>query len=253
MKGIYNSEGMLLAVTSPSYEIMQHQDLYDVFTNYLSENQIKVYDYELWKSASDSRVQLFCTFSNPEYKVEIKEGDTIAFGMKVAHALDGSQAINITPWARRLVCSNGMIATVNGRGYSQKHYYEKNWNIETIENWFENHQDEQNVMADLWRTLEQTELNVAGERYVRTMLVGDETGDILNAEIITQKELGQVQNLISLRNRKKILEAWSRSEDKTAWDVYNRITYQGTHGTSSPMVRERILKAANLYAGLVTR
>ena len=251
MKGIYNAEGMLLSVVSPSYEIMQHQDLYDVFTNYLSDNQIRVYDYELWKSDSDSRVQLFCTFMNPEYQVEVKTGDSVSFGMKVTHALDGSQAINITPWAKRLVCSNGMIATIDGRGYSQKHYYERDWNVETIENWFDNHRDEQHTMSELWKELATQELNSAAERNVRIMLVGDETGEILNTEVSTNKTFNTVQNLISLRNRKRIQGTVDQLDETTAWDVYNAMTHQGTHGTRSPMVRERILKAANVYAKYV--
>jgi len=199
-KAIYRDDTKnLLAIVSKDYSLIQHRDVFEVFTSSLEARNI---EYEkcvirTWKHGA----RAYMDFHFPE-KLEVKQGDELIQGLTVINSLDGSLRLNVRSFVERLICTNGAHGLVREDIAKRKHI---GLNLEAV--------------VDLI-TIALNELETLEDR-VRTLL----------ESIIDREEgLEALDKLVIPEKYKKSAEKYFQHfKEVNLWDFYNMLTYDITH------------------------
>lgn len=112
--------GKVLGIVSDKYEVIEHGAVIDGFRQALGESTAFGEKISITKGGA----HLFATYTLKHRTVEVKKGDIVGFQFTVKNSYDGTNMLQLTLGAMRLVCLNGMVMSRRFFGYSQRHYGE---------------------------------------------------------------------------------------------------------------------------------
>lgn len=115
-----------IGIVSNKYELLKHSTVINSFRTCLKsiETDEKI---QLLKNGA----HLFATYTMKKIKVEVRKNDIVSLQFVVKNSYDGSNSLQISLGAFRLVCSNGMVIGKQFFSYTQRHIGSKNQSIDT--------------------------------------------------------------------------------------------------------------------------
>lgn len=109
----------VLGIVSGKYEVIKHRDVIEGFREALKGDNFGSFNERI--SLTKNGAHLFATYRFEDQRVEVKKGDFTSFQFIVKNSYDGTNTLQISLGAYRLVCSNGMVIGNRFFGYSQRH------------------------------------------------------------------------------------------------------------------------------------
>lgn len=193
--------GEVLGIVSDKYEIIKHADVVDAFRQSLAGR-----DFSESIRVTKKGAHLFATYRLNAEKVEVKKGDLVSLQFVVKNSYDGTNTLQISLGAYRLVCTNGMVIGKRFFGYTQRHIGS-------------------NVGIDIGKLEEK--LGVLVSQFHNTL-------PIMQRMIETPIKENSVQYDPSMARLpeyilKEASEEYQRSGEQTVWGYYNSLTYAITH------------------------
>ena len=114
-----------IGIVSNKYELLKHSIVIDSFRSCLKKTEV---DEKI--EVLNNGANLFATYTMKKIKVEVTKEDIVSLQFIVKNSYDGSNSLQISLGAFRLVCSNGMIIGKQFFSYSQRHIGSKNQTID---------------------------------------------------------------------------------------------------------------------------
>jgi hypothetical protein len=101
---IIDENGEILSVRGTGYKLVQNIDIMNAIENAFDGIDIVLSSVKMFK-----KKRTFYTFTLPEAKVEMAEGDEVSVRIIIQNSYDGTKKLTLIAGAFRFVCSNGMV------------------------------------------------------------------------------------------------------------------------------------------------
>jgi len=226
-KGIYNySKGEVCAAVVPYYNLVQHKEYIDGFSEALDRLNIK---YKMKIESMGNRVYADIDFAGRNLKFK-NLNEEFTTGIRIANSYDKMTGVIVAPLYTRLACTNGMVMTRAEKSFSVKHNDKKLLEIQLfverrlnsiisasadLQNWVSRSMND----SIEWRAAVRILEKLIGQFNHREKIL-----EKLGIAIIKKKE----------KNKKWFEYVWNNEQDKkekfTRWEIYNAITYYISHG-----------------------
>lgn len=184
----------VLGIFNEDYHLVKHQEFLDAIKEVVGEN----FQGNYW--CSDTKLYVY--YYPDDWNVEIPERpeENLWFGVRFSNSYDGTAAIKCTLVAVRVQCWNGMYTEELLEQEYRKH--SKAFNLETFK---------ENVEEML-----ELGLDEVLEKLKKSMDMEAKTGDAVEVLRLPQSLKDVVTDELESR--------------ETLWNIYNKLTYNITHG-----------------------
>jgi hypothetical protein len=204
-KAVWNmSKNELGCIASDGYNIIQHREVVASLFEALNNLNLK-FTHKLHSQGH----RIFLDIDFPETKLNIQKGEEFICGLRIINSYDKTTGLMILPWMRRMICSNGMMATTLVAGFSIRH------NQKMVESLSEIVEKALNSMINSSDKLKAVVNNCMADSIEWNL-----------AKEIMQRLVGREKHV------EAILEILKKSgvQSVNRWQFYNALTNYATHG-----------------------
>lgn len=208
-----NKTNTVASIPSTRYNIVQHPDLLCAISESLSTLGL---DFQA--DIREDKHRLFLDLYFPSAVVKLENvGESFIAGLRVINSYDTSTGVMLMPMLKRLVCSNGAIATAFVSGVYLRHSNSKaeNFSIaipELIKRLIESNEKFKMVVSDA----------------LADSVAWNELKAIMPKIMAIDKHREQIESILAGLNQ----------ENLTRWDIYNAVTYYLNHTAKITPTRE---------------
>jgi hypothetical protein len=188
---------------SDRYELVQHEIVYNAFRDAigyipdLGDRALTVNCY------GEHGEVMIATLMLPKFSIQPKVGDVVQMGIKMRNSVDGSTNIELIPFSYRLACANGMTHFEAMKGIKVRHMSQAKVLVTNLDAKIAGVIENFSVISEKYKTWVNTKIKISVDDLIK------------KAEPVMPD--------------KKLWEKVKVDEPKTAWDLFNSMTYFNSH------------------------
>jgi hypothetical protein len=236
---VVSRDGKFVGFGRPDLQTLRAADVLHAVTNATKRVFHDNFDNFILKRSSMDADGFSIDLVIPASRAEIRVGDVINGGFHVSHSFIASHATRIDTYIHRLVCSNGAVkreclSTESGRAARIRRRTTNS--LDAVDNSL--------------KGIEEYALRLANRLHASLAAIPELcTQRVTNVRQFVERQLQQVPRLHSKRLVDRIVDAFSREPEDTAYGVFNAMTWVATHTPSSglrPTVRDGLTRLSGI-------
>jgi hypothetical protein len=236
---VVSRDGRFVGFGRPDLQTLRAADVLHAVTNAAKRVFHDKFDNFILKHSSIDADGFSIDLVIPASRAEIRVGDVVNGGFHVSHSFIASHATRIETYIHRLMCSNGAIKreclSAEGRRASR------------IRRRTTNRLDAVDISL---KGIEEYALRLASRLHANLAAIPELcTQRVTNVRQFVERQLQQVPRLHSKRLVDRIVDAFSREPEDTAYGVFNAMTWVATHTPSNdlrPTVRDGLTRLSGI-------